>query len=200
VVLRRLVALGLIGLGAAACGLQARHQAGSSHPDAGVKQSPGNRSRTSAGGPCTTEELKVGLDLKSAGVAAGTSLIPLDFTNVGTASCELSGFAEVSFVTSSSGHQIGPAATVDRSLSAQSLRLGAGSSAHLWLRLVEAADLPTSTCEPKTVAGLLVRLPGQAASIFVAHRFTTCAKPVHGTDILTVEPFKAGLARAGTAQ
>src|SRR6185312_3363439 len=129
VVLRRLVALGLIGLGAAACGLQARHQAGSSHPDAGVKQSPGNRSRTSAGGPCTTEELKVGLDLKSAGVAAGTSLIPLDFTNVGTASCELSGFAEVSFVTSSSGHQIGPAATVDRSLSAQSLRLGAGSSA-----------------------------------------------------------------------
>ncbi|HXS66696.1 MAG TPA: DUF4232 domain-containing protein [Streptosporangiaceae bacterium] len=199
-VLRRSGALGLIGLGAAACGLQSQHQTGSSQPGTGVTQSPGSRSSTSAGGPCTTEELKVSLDLSSAGVAAGTSLIPLDFTNVGTANCELTGFADVSFVTSSSGHQVGPAATVDRSLSPQSLRLGAGRSAHLWLRLVEAADLPMSTCKPKNVAGLLVRLPGQATSIFIAHQFTTCAKRVHGTDILTVEPFKAGLARAGTAQ
>ncbi|HET7018109.1 MAG TPA: DUF4232 domain-containing protein [Streptosporangiaceae bacterium] len=200
VILTQCAALGLIGLSAAACGLQSRHQAGSSHPAAGVTQSPSSGSSTSAGGPCITSELKVSLDIKSAGVAAGTSLIPLNFTNVGTASCQLSGFADVSFVTSSSGHQIGPAATVDRSLSPQSLRLGAGSSAHLWLRLVQAADLPTSTCKPKTVAGLQVRLPGQATSIFVAHQFTTCAKRVHGTDILTVEPFKAGLARAGTAQ
>jgi hypothetical protein len=195
-ILRPVVALGLVCLGAAACGLQSGH-----HAATGATKSPGSAGGTgAAGGPCTVAQLKVSLDLKSAGVAAGTSLIPLDFTNVSAANCQLTGFADVSFVTSSSGHQVGPAATVDRSLSPQSLRLGAGANAHLWLRLVQAADLPMSSCKPKTVAGLLVRLPGQATSIFVAHEFTTCAKRVRGTDILTVEPFKAGLARAGTAQ
>jgi hypothetical protein len=201
-ILRQCAALGLIGLGAAACGLQSQHHAGTTSPGgSGASQSPGHDASTqAAGGPCTAAELKVTLDLKSAGVAAGTSLIPLDFTNVGTATCDLTGFADVSFVTSSSGRQIGPAAAVDRSLSPKSLRLAAGGSAHLWLRLVETANLPMSTCGPKTVAGLMVRLPGQATAIFVAHQFTACAKRLHGTEILTVEPFKSGLARAGTAQ
>ena len=186
----------LVCLAASACGLQGGHNGAT-----GATESPGSAGGTqAAGGQCTAAQLKISLDLKSAGVAAGTSLIPLDFTNVSTALCKLTGFAYVSFVTSSSGHQVGPAATVDRGLSPQSLRLAAGASAHLWLRLVQAADLPSRTCAPKAVAGLLVKLPGQATSIFVAHEFTTCAKRVRGTDILTVEPFKAGLARAGTAQ
>jgi hypothetical protein len=202
VTLRQGALIALIGLGAAACGLQGRHHAGSGHPaGTGVTQTPGSgHSPQATVGPCSAAQLKVTLDLKSAGVAAGTSLIPLDFTNVGVASCRLTGFAAVSFVTSSSGHQVGPDATVDRSLSADSLRLVAGANAHLWLRLVQAADLPSTRCEPKTVAGLVVKLPGQVTTIFVAHPFMTCAKRVRGTDILTVEPFKAGLARAGTAQ
>jgi hypothetical protein len=199
--LRHCAVLGLIGLAAAACGMQHGHQAGS--PAAGgASESPSSSGSTQAvGGSCTAAQLNVTLDLKSAGVAAGTSLIPLDFTNTSTVTCDLTGFADVSFVTSSAGHQVGPAATVDRSLSPQSLRLVAGDTAHLWLRLVEAADLPTATCEPKNVAGLLVKLPGQATAIFVRHEFTTCAKPLHdGTDILTVEPFQPGRARAGSAQ
>jgi uncharacterized protein DUF4232 len=211
-VLRHCATLGLICLAATACGMQrGQHAAGRS----GAPASPGSGGHTqaagghtqaagghtqAASGPCTAAQLSVTLDLKSAGVAAGTSLIPLDFTNTSAASCDLSGFADVTFVTSSAGHQVGPAATVDRSLSPKSLRLVAGDSAHLWLRLVQAADLPAGTCEPKAVAGLLVKLPGQATSIFVRHQFTTCAKRLHGTDILTVEPFQAGKARAGTAQ
>jgi len=202
-VLRHCAALGLLCLAAAACGMQRGHQAGAGGAG-GVSESPspssGSSSTQAAGGPCTAAQLSVTLDLKSAGVAAGTSLIPLDFTNTSAASCDLAGFAEVSFVTSSAGHQVGAAATVDRSLSPKSLRLVAGDSAHLWLRLVQAANLPAGTCKPKAVAGLQVKLPGQAASIFVRHQFTTCAKRLHGTDILTVEPFQAGKARAGTAQ
>ncbi|HEY3905936.1 MAG TPA: DUF4232 domain-containing protein [Streptosporangiaceae bacterium] len=198
--LRHCAALGLIGLAAAACGMQHGHQTGSPSTG-GASESPSSGGSTQAvGSPCTAAQLRVTLDLKSAGVAAGTSLIPLDFTNTSTVTCILTGFADVSFVTSSAGHQVGPAATVDRSLSPQSLRLVAGDKAHLWLRLVQAADLPTTTCEPKNVAGLLVKLPGQATSIFVRHQFTTCAKRLHGTDLLTVEPFQAGRARAGSAQ
>jgi hypothetical protein len=201
-VLRLGAALGLACLGTAACGLQGGQHAGAGHAaGSGSTESPGGGGGTKpAGGPCTAAQLKVTLDLKSAGVAAGTSLIPLDFTNVSPVSCSLTGFADVSFVTSSAGHQVGQAAVVDRALSPRSLRLIAGDTAHLWLRLVDAANLPASTCGPENVAGLLVKLPGQAAPIFVRHEFTTCAKHVHGTDILTVEPFQAGRARAGTAQ
>jgi len=149
---------------------------------------------------CTTAHLVVTLDLSSAGVAAGTSLIPLDFTNVGATTCRLAGFAFVTFATSRSGSQVGAAATADRSVAAKTLLLGAGQTGHLWLKIVQAANLPTSQCRPQTVAGLRVRLPGQASAIFVAHQFMTCAKRVHGTDILTVEPFQAGRAHSGTAQ
>jgi Protein of unknown function (DUF4232) len=152
------------------------------------------------GGACTTAQVDVALDLASAGVAAGTSLIPLDFTNVSSASCRLAGFAYVSFVTSRSGGPVGAAAAADRALAARTLLLGAGKTAHLWLRIVEASDLPASQCRPRTVAGLQVRMPGQAGSSFIAHQFTTCAKRIRGTDILTVEPFQAGRARPGTAQ
>jgi hypothetical protein len=191
--LRRCALIGLICLAAAGCGAQN----GSAHSPS----SAGHRGAMPTGdSPCDSSHLDVTLDLRSAGVAAGTSLIPLDFTNVSSASCRLAGFAYVSFAKSSSGARVGTAAAADRAVTARTLLLGAGKTAHLWLRMVAAADLPAKQCRPKTVAGLLVRVPGQSATIFISHRFTTCALRVRGTDILTVEPFEAGRARAGTAQ
>ncbi|HUC57997.1 MAG TPA: DUF4232 domain-containing protein [Streptosporangiaceae bacterium] len=192
--LGRCALIGLICVAAAGCGTAS---SGQSDKAAGRGQHPANPPGDTA---CTTAHLDVTLDLKSAGVAAGTSMIPLDFTNVSTSSCKLAGYAWISFASKYQGKRIGPAATADRALAAHALLLGAGKTAHLWLRMVAAADLPARLCRPKKVAGLQVRLPGQAASIFIAHRFLTCAKRVRGTDILTVEPFQAGRARAGTAQ
>ncbi len=193
-VLRRCALIGLICVAAAGCGT-----ASSGH--SGQAAGSGQRSANPPGDlACTTAHLDVELDLGSAGVAAGTSLIPLDFTNVSTSSCRLAGYAYISFISKYEGKRIGQAATADRALTARTLLLGAGKTAHLWLRMVAAADLPARLCRPKKVAGLQVRLPGQAASIFIAHRFVTCAKRVRGTDILTVEPFQAGRARVGTAQ
>jgi hypothetical protein len=192
--LRHCALIGLICLTAAACGTQN----GSGRP--GQAAGPGQHSTPPGDSLCKTSHLDVTLDLRSAGVAAGTSLIPIDFTNVSTSSCRLTGFAYVSFSTDHEGRRVGPAATADRALAAHTLLLGAGKTAHLWLRMVAAADLPASQCRPMEVAGLQVRLPGQPASIFIAHRFTTCARRVRGTDILTVEPFQAGRAREGTAQ
>ena len=149
---------------------------------------------------CATANLGVWVNLTEGSVAAGTASFPLDFTNLSSVSCRLAGFAYVSFAKSSSGAPVGAAAAADRAVTARTLLLGAGKTAHLWLRMVATADLPAKQCRPKTVAGLLVRVPGQSATIFISHRFTTCALRVRGTDILTVEPFEAGRARAGTAQ
>lgn len=201
--LRMAAFVGLICVGAAACGAQ-QGQSGSGPRAAGSSQPS-----TSAGGghgtgssevACSAAQLDVTLDLKSAGVAAGTSVIPLDFTNVSTHGCRLAGYAFVTFTTSSKGRQVGAPSTADRAVTAKSLQLSAGKTAHLWLRMIQAANLPAVQCKPKTVAGLRVRLPGQASAIFIAHRFRTCAKRVHGADILTVEPFQAGRAHSGTAQ
>jgi hypothetical protein len=204
VVLLALRACALVGLicgVAAGCGLQATHQASGHHKAAGRSKGGGGKgSGTVVSDACTTARVVVTLDVKSAGVAAGTSLMPLDITNVGTATCRLAGFAFVTFATSRSGGQVGAASTADRSVAARTLLLGAGQTAHLWLKIAEAADLPTAQCQPRTVAGLRVRLPGQETAVFIAHQFMTCAKRVHGTDILTVEPFQAGRAHLGTAQ
>jgi hypothetical protein len=150
--------------------------------------------------PCAAAHLAIAIDDRAAGVAAGTALIPLDFTNVSASSCRLTGYAYVSFATSDKGQRIGQVAAADRALPPHTLLLGAGKTAHLWLRMVAAANLPASICRPTTAGGLQIRLPGQSASTFLAHRFLTCANRVKGTDILTVEPFQSGRARAGTAQ
>lgn len=195
-VLRICALIGLICVIAAGCGGQSPHAASGHHQAAGL----GKHFRTSASGACTTAHLDAKLDLKSVGVAAGTSLVPLDFTNVTAASCRLAGYATAVFATSRSGSQVGAASTADRSLAAPTLLLGAGKTAHLWLRIAQTANLPVSKCRPETAAGLRVWLPGQVSPIFIAHKFMTCAKRIHGTDILTVGPFQAGRARSGTTQ
>ena len=199
--LRACALIGLVAVIAAGCGLQSARQASGPHKAPGSGKSGGGAGAgSSASDACTTAHLAVALDLKSAGVAAGTSLIPLNFTNVGPATCRLVGFAFVTFATGRTGVQVGPAATAEPGVEAKALLLGAGRTAHLWLRIVQAANLPTSQCHPQTVAGLRVKLPDQETAFFVAHQFMTCAKRVHGTDLLTVEPFQAGRARSGTAQ
>ncbi len=198
VALRQFAVIGLICVAAAACGTQSSGS-GSTGPQASGSGQPAS-GPTAAADACTTAELDVTLDLRSAGVAAGTSLIPLDFTNVSRHNCRLAGYAFVSFAASRTGHQVGATSTADRAMAAPTLLLRAGKSAHLWIRLVQATDLPAAQCKPETVAGIRLRLPSEATGIFIQHRFRTCAKRVRGTDLLTVEPFQSGRAHTGTAQ
>jgi len=141
----------------------------------------------------------VTLDIRSAGVAAGSSYVPLDFTNVSAFPCRLAGFPTVT-LTSRSGKQLGAGGQADRGLAAESLMLGAGQTAHVWLHLLDVMNLPPASCRPVAAAGLRVALPGQASAIFISHAVTTCGRPVHGTEILIVDPFRPGQARRGTAR
>ena len=67
---------------------------------------------TSAGGVpnCGTAELRGSLG--AAEGAAGSTIVPLVLTNVGTRTCELRGFPGVSYVAGDDGHQVGPAAAM----------------------------------------------------------------------------------------
>jgi Protein of unknown function (DUF4232) len=181
-----------VAVAVAACGLQRAGHIGCSNsrgyrPRAGVRACPSSAIRTR-------------LDIHAAGVAAGTAYFPLDFTNISPATCRLSGFPAVTIAMSRGGRQVGTAAVTDRSISPRELVLPAGRTAHIWLRLVDVMNLPRAECKPVLAAGLRVRLPGRQVSTFIGHALTTCAKHVHGTDLLTVEPFQPGQAHPGTAQ
>jgi Protein of unknown function (DUF4232) len=202
-----------------ACGVRAAQQAGvaggtgagnpaavSSRPDGTGSGSagPGTGSATPAtsspvaAAACRPARIRLRLDLGSAGVAAGSSYLPIDFTNVSALPCHLSGFPTVT-LASRSGQQVGAAGRADRALAAENLLLGAGQTVHVWLHLIDVKDLPAARCQPVTAAGLRVALPGQASASFLGDALTTCHKQVHGTDILVIEPFRPGQARQGTA-
>lgn len=153
----------------------------------------------SAVAACAASDLRIRLDTKAAGAAAGTSFVPLDFTNTSAASCALSGFPVVSFAASRAGGAVGQPGTADRTAAAMRLSLAPGGSAHVWLRLASAANFPPTQCGPVSAAGFRVTLPGWHTGAFVVGRALTCARVVRGSQPLVIEPFSPGLARRGAA-
>jgi len=188
----RTALIGMISLLAAACGLQRGPQG---EPQGGS----GPRHQESPGLACSQADVRLRIDLRSAGVAAGTEYLPLDFTNVSRLRCALTGLPTVTATTGAGGRRVGSAAVADGS-NGDPLVLPAGGSAHLWLRLAETANLPPASCRPTRAAGFRVTLPGQDRAVFVRHPMITCARRVPGTDVLMIEPLRSGLARPGTAR
>lgn len=180
----------------AACGLQKGHlHKGHRHH---------RHQRASGATACVPGDIRIKLAAGSAGVAAGSLVIPLDFTNKSSASCELSGLPAVVLAATRSGRQLGAAAISGAgtagSNTAEAMLLPAGRVAHVWLHVADVANVPASQCHPVTAGGLRVTLPGQRRSVFLRHSLTTCGKRVHGLDILTIEPYQPGRAKPGTAQ
>jgi hypothetical protein len=160
-------------------------------------QSPGPSSAATVN--CAPSAIRVRLDTQAAGVAAGSSYVPVDFTNISRTACQLAGYPVVT-LASQAGKQIGTEGTADRSLATERVVLAAGQVAHIWLRLLDVINFPSARCRPAPVAGLRIGLPGYAAATFLRHPMTTCSEQVQGTEIMTVEPFRPGRAQPGTAQ
>lgn len=148
---------------------------------------------------CATSELMVTLVSSAAGAAAGSSYVPLEFTNASGRSCTLAGYPAVAFASGTGGPQIGAAATAETSTHPATLVLAPGGVAHAWLQIVDVGNYPASTCKPVTAGGLRVGFSGTATAAFLAHPFQACAKTVHGSDVLAVFPVQAGAPQRGTA-
>jgi hypothetical protein len=156
---------------------------------------------TQAIAACSTSELQITLDSAAAGAAAGSSYVPLDFTNASGGSCTLTGYPAVVFASGVGGPQIGAAAqvAVQQETRAATLVLAPGAVAHAWLQVLDVANYPASQCKPEQASGLRVGLTGTAVAAFVAHPFQACANVLPGSDVLAVFPLQSGRARRGTA-
>ena len=179
-VLRRVgIAAGVAGLAAIGGGVAAA-----------ATSSGAQQSAAASVAACATSQLRVWYG-EPGGAAAGSSYIPLEFSNTGTTACALDGFPGVSGVTDS-GAQLGTSASWNHVIEPTSVVLAAnGGTAHVVLQIADAYNYPSATCEPTQAEGLRVYPPNQTASVVVPYVFEACAKA--GPVYLSVDPVNAGV-------
>jgi hypothetical protein len=147
---------------------------------------------------CQPSSLQVTVNASQAGGAAGSTYLPIDFTNTSSSPCGLYGYPGMSFVTAGdgSGSQIGAAAQKNPSFGKVPVRLAAGGVAHAWLQVAEAGSYPAATCQPVTAHWLRVYAPGETQALYVSHAFDACSSD--SAPLLTVMPVRSGQGVQGT--
>jgi Protein of unknown function (DUF4232) len=150
---------------------------------------------------CPSSALRVALDTSAETLAAGSSYLPLDFTNTAHSACRLTGYPDVAFAAGAPGARIGGSAARDQGVAARAVTLAPGATAHAWLVVAAAANYPAGQCHPVTAHALQVRAPGQDGVSYLRHEFPACAAAaLSGGSVLTVQPVQPGRAKRGTAQ
>jgi uncharacterized protein DUF4232 len=150
----------------------------------------GGTSGTGGPAPCTTAGLKVTTGQGNG--AAGSVIVPLEFSNTGTASCTLYGYPGVSFVTGENGSQIGASAGEDPATPRQQVTLSPGGTAHALLQVAVAQNFPAARCKLATAHLLKVYPPGQTAALYVSYTAATCANPSKAVRTLMVQTVQPG--------
>jgi hypothetical protein len=195
---------------AAACGSQAA-QSASAPPAASGSSAPSPSATPSSTKPsvkaaaprmpatqCPTSALRVTVNKTKGSGAAGTSYVPIDFTNVSSHSCEMFGFPGVSFVTAAGGSQIGTPASRQATFGSETVTLASGGTAHAWLGIADAGNFPASACQPVTAHWMKLYPPDQFAAAYTRFTATVCSKKVTGGSTpLTVLPIRPGSGTPG---
>ena len=122
------------------------------------------------------------------GGAAGSVYYRVEFTNLSTATCTISGFPKVNAVDLK-GERIGAPATHEPGKKAAKVTLAPGQSASATLRIVDALNFPADKCKATTAAGLRVAIPGGSGNKIAPLAFETCVRASSKT--LSVAPVQA---------
>jgi len=156
-----------------------------------------NGKSTSASGlaACDTANLSVSLKTNTGGGAAGSTYIPIEFTNTSGAACALYGYPGVSFVTGQNGSQIGAPAKRSRSFASVTVTVASHATAHAWLQVAEAGNYPASSCHAVSAHFLKVYPPGNTAPAYVSYSDQTCSSAKVAT--MTIDPVRTGAAQQG---
>jgi Protein of unknown function (DUF4232) len=133
---------------------------------------------------CTAANTYVWLALAPNGTA-GTINYPVEFTNIGTAKCTLSGFPGVAAI-GKSGKKLGPAAY--RTGTAHTITLRPHQTANALIGIIETGNF--TGCHHATAFGLQVYPPNQKVKQIVSSfTFALCTNKPY----LSVNPVKAGV-------
>jgi hypothetical protein len=140
--------------------------------------------RSVAAPQCSAADTHVWLALSPNG-AAGTIYYPVEFTNLGSTACTLSGYPGVAAINSTD-HKLGHAA-VRLPATAHTITLKAHQTAHALLGIEETGAVG---CHAVTASGLQVYPPNQTVrQVVSSFTFSACAHAVY----LRVYPVTGGI-------
>lgn len=124
---------------------------------------------------CTTARLSVSL-APVARAGSGMSEYPVEFTNISSAPCTLTGYPQVAAYGTRGGAyaQVGNVAAQVESATARHVLLRPGATAHSDVDL-SIAGLPPRACKKVAAAGLRVVAPGESAPRYLRHEVTACS-------------------------
>ena len=137
---------------------------------------------------CLASGLVVWAGEEPGGGAAGSVYYRIEFTNLSTATCTVSGYPKVNAVDLK-GRRIGAFATHETGKAAKPVTLAPGQSASATLRIVDALNFPADKCKATTAAGLRVSVPGGSGNKIAPLPFETCVRAASRT--LSVAPVQA---------
>ena len=196
---------------AAACGPvhgNSAAEGGSSSP--GGATAPGTAPASPAASPgaspggtvasgCSSSALTAHVDVAQGGAAAGSTYVPIDFTNTSASACTMDGYPGVSFVRSPSGAQLGNPATRNTAGAPAMVTLAPGGVAHAILRVAAAGDYSQSACTPVTAHWLKIFPPNQATAIYAHYDVQACSAslPARLGSQLDVYVVRPGAGQAG---
>jgi Domain of unknown function (DUF4232) len=153
-----------------------------------ASSSPASASPAVAGpAACQFSALKVTLGPGNA--AAGSQIIPIQFTNVSATTCTLYGFPGVSFTGETYAVQVGPAAARNHTSTEEVITLQPGAVASALIKIVNAQNYPAGACGLTTASGIKVYPPNLTSAVGLPYNGFAC---VHKYNVLTVSAVAAG--------
>jgi len=120
--------------------------------------------------------------------AAGSTFIPLEFTNVGGQTCTLHGFPAVAALDRN-GTQLGPAAIRNHLFTPPTVTLAPGQTAHAVLQYIQAVATNCPAAQQVPAYELHVNPPNRTIADHALFDFETCPG---NTVYLTVTAIRAG--------
>ncbi len=146
------------------------------------------RAHTASAARCTSSHLAVWLGDGEGGGTAGRTYYPLEFSNIGHASCTLYGYPGVS-AWGLGGVQVGVPATKNNTAHG-TVTIRTGGTAHAIVAFVDWGALCSTG---KKALGLKVYPPGQTRSQTIDFPLTVCAS----RSVLVTGPVRAGVGIPG---
>jgi hypothetical protein len=139
---------------------------------------------------CSPADLGVWVAISQGSAAAGSTFLPLEFTNLGRHACSLDGYPGVSALNAK-GNQLGSAAARYLGATPRTVVIAAGATAHAELVWSDAAVYTSPHCDPTSGAQTLrVYPPGDRSSTLTMFDLEVCSRP--GVTFMSVGPVVAG--------
>jgi uncharacterized protein DUF4232 len=138
---------------------------------------------------CAASELGVWVAADYGQGAAGSSFIPLEFTNVGHRTCTLRGFPAAAAL-GRNGHRLGPAAIRNHLFTPRTVTLAPGRTAHAVLQYIQDVATNCPLAQQVPAYELQVNPPNRTAKDHALFDFETCPG---STVYLTVTAIRSGI-------